>query len=161
MSYDIEVKSVPPTLVLTQHNPSTYAVLKETAYNLSDKAKKNLKGSVFCLSEFPYLKADSMLKVCCPIDKPTFAFDKDKFKVEVIQRTKVVTAIHMGEYNDLEDIFQALHEYIEKNQLTAHKPYRIIFHKEKRAKERPSIFKKPENKYVTEVQIPLFEEETD
>lgn len=160
MSYVIEEKNISPTLVLTHQGGCTLAGLKQTAFSLFEKADKNAKGSVFCLVEQPAMKFDSKLQVCCPIKHSNIPLDETKMKFQVLQRTKVVTTVHTGSYDKLEEAFQSLYQYVEENNLKITTPYRVIYHKEKRERERSGLFRRSEKKYVTEIQIPLMEEES-
>lgn len=159
MGYDFEIKGVAPTLVITHQEQCSFVGLKGMAYALNEKGKKRVKGSTMCLLEQPFLKEDSKIQVCCPIIKLDFSLNEEKFKGEVLQRTRVVSTIHQGEYNELETVFTEILSYMAEENLKANLPYRIIFHKEKRAKERKMPFCVPVKQYVTEIQVPILDEE--
>lgn len=155
MEYEIIRKSVDPCLMFTHVEECQYSALKETAYHLVEKAGKQVNGSVICLCEGVTLQDCSKIKVYCPITKEKFTFDTSKYKIEVLQRTNVISTVHTGEFNDLEEAYSSLQRYITQEQLTSTKPIRIIYHKEKRKKDRIGFFFKNCKKYVTEVQIPF------
>lgn len=167
MDYYIEVKNVSPIIVLTHKDTRMATELKDTAYELYYKAKMTNKDSIFCLTEKPYLKSDIdddvKLKVCCPISDIDLEIDKNLYQIEVLPRSLVLTTIHRGDYDDLKPVFEGLFQYIEKNNLTTSTPFRVIFHREKRDWERPDFLikpvatAKPENEYITEIQIPLLD----
>lgn len=151
----IEVKSVPSVIVLTHLEACTAKDLEQMAYRLYGEAEMSDKDSIFCLIDKPYLEGDADVKVCCPISNIDIDYDKEERKIEVLPHSLVLTAVHLGQYNDLKAIFKDMNEYIEKNNLTASLPYRVIFHREKREKEREVPYDKPGKDYVTEIQISL------
>lgn len=163
MEYYIEVKNVAPLIVLTHQEPCTVENLEEKAYALYDVAKKNEKDSLFCLADQPTFTEDTEIRVCCPINSVDLAIDQNTYKMEVLPRCLVISAIHEGKYNDLKDIYKGMHQYVEKNNLTIAKPYRVIFHREKREWVRPEFFvksaidPKPYNEYITEIQIQVLD----
>lgn len=158
MEYNIEVKNVAPLMVLTHHGKCSGADIKRIAYELHATANLNEKESLFCLTEVPYLDDSVKVKVCCPIRSVDVKFDKNVHTIEVLPRSLMLSTIHLGEYNDLKDVFKGMNEYIEKNNLHTALPYRMIYHREKRENVRPDVHRKPENEYVTEIQIPLLDQ---
>lgn len=161
MNDQIEIKDIAPTLMLTHINNTTFQMMEDVAYSIRDVAKDSIKGSFVCLCQQPFLKSDSNLELYCPVSTSSLNIDPKKFKFEVLQRTKVVSIIHTGEYNQLESAFQTLQTYIKENNFTEILPYRVIFHKEKRKWERRTFFKRAKNEYVTEVQVQFLESTED
>lgn len=155
--YYIEAKNVQAIPVLTVLEEIAVSSLEEVAKDLHYQAEANAKESLICISEVANLDPDTKVKVCCPIHDIDLYYDKEKYKIEVLPRTLVLSTIHLGQYNDLKDVFKTMNEYIIKNKLSTGLPYRMVFYREKRRKERPLLHQPPVNPYVTEVHIPLFD----
>lgn len=158
MSYEIVVKDVSPTLTLSQIEPCTLKELPQIIYDIQDRVKSNLKGSFICLTSEPFLSSESQLFVHCPVENTFPHISPKEQEYKVLQRTKVVSTIHAGEYTDLEEAFKTIHQYIEQNNLKQIFPYRLIFHKEKRKWQRKKFFRKSSQSYMTEVQAQIVNE---
>lgn len=158
MDYNIEVKNVPPLPVLTHIGTVPATELENVAYGLHHKAEANRTDSLFCLSRYATLDEDTEVKICCPIHSVDLDISGSQYKIEVLPRCLVLTTIHTGVYNELKDVFKVMNEYIIKNKLTTSLPYRMIYHPEKREKQRPHLHKRHENEYVTEIQIPILDQ---
>lgn len=155
MEYEIEIKNVPAAMVFTHLDRRPSLALERTAYELISQAELDPKESIFCLVEQPNLDGD--IQVCCPIHNVDVGFHEKKYKIQVLPRVLVLSAIHYGEYNELKPIFEFMFRYIEKNRLNTSRTYRILFHREKREWDRTKVSRKPAQDYVTEVQIQLFD----
>lgn len=159
MSYEVTVKDIPPTLTLTHVDFCTLQTLVPTISAMQNDVKKNISGSFLCFTEYPSLKMDGPLRIHCPVANSYEAITEKKHKYEVVQRSKVVSTIHKGEYDQLEEAFAALHTYIEAEKLELVKPYRVIFHKEKRKWQRKRLLKRAVGEYVIEVQAEIVDTE--
>ncbi|MFI3254145.1 MAG: GyrI-like domain-containing protein [Eubacteriales bacterium] len=157
MPYQIEVKNVPSIPVLTHIGTVPATTMEVVAFDLHFKAEASNEDSLFCISRYATLDEETEVKLCCPIHSVDLEIDTSKYKIEVLPRCLVLSTIHNGKYNELKDVFKAMNEYIIKNNLTTALPYRMIYHREKRHKERPHLHKIHENEYVTEIQIQILD----
>lgn len=155
MCNEIVIKDIKPTLTLTHLAECTYQTLPNIIYGLHDEVKKNIKGSFICIMSEPCLKRGMALKVYCPVESSYAPFNSFKYKYEVLQRTRVVSTIQRGGYDQVEDSFEAIARYIEENNLTMIEPYRLVFHKEKRKWQRKKFFKKSTQEYIIEIQVQI------
>lgn len=158
MPYNIEVKNVPSLLVLTHIGTVPATEMEIVAFDLHFKAQASSEDSLFCISRHATLDEETEVQLCCPIHSVDLNIDESKYKIEVLPRCLVLTAIHNGKYDDLKDVFKSMNEYITKNKLTTALPYRMVYHREKRHKERPHLHKIHENEYVTEIQIQILDQ---
>ncbi|MFI3253703.1 MAG: hypothetical protein R3Y63_05130 [Eubacteriales bacterium] len=159
MSYTVTEKNVGPILVVTHLESHSFDTLRKKFFELFDVGKKVLKpnGSFFCLCNENSFTRNSVVKLCAPLENSSLEFDKNKYKMEVLQRTNVISTIHQGSYDDLDQAFTALLAYGKEHEKELTLPCRIIFHKEKRKWTRGRFFKRSPKQYITEVQIPLAE----
>lgn len=153
LSYIILEKDVAPTLMVTHVEPCTFQSLSSTVYTMFSDVKKNISGSFVCYVEDIVFKPDISLQVYCPVKTAYEQINDKKHEYTVLQRSKVVTTIHKGSYEDLTVPFQAVLDYVKGKEYEIITPYRIVFHKEKRKWQRNRLLKRSVGDYVVEVQV--------
>lgn len=155
LNYSIIEKNIAPYLTVTHLEPCIYQALTPTLYSLFSDVKKNIDGSFLCYLESVNLKPDSQIQIYCPVKSPYEQINDKKHEYKVLQRTKVLSTIHAGAYDELEAPFQALIDYAKEKKYESVLPYRVIFHKEKRKWKRRHFFKRSVGEYVVEVQLQI------
>lgn len=156
MSQEIKERQIPPTLTLT-HFEEAISV-SQTIATLHFEAKNNAKGSFICTMEEPKMEEGSKVQVYCMVENGYSPVDHKHFYYQVLQRCKVVTTIHPGDYHDVRSSFHLLERYIEEHSYEHISGFRVVVHKEKRKWVRNKFFQKSKEQFITEVQILLAEE---
>lgn len=158
MSQEITVRNIPPTLTLTHVEKCTS--LSHGIASLHFETKLNAKGSFICQLDQPYLIDGGEIQVFCLVENSNYHVDSKAFAYKVVQRERVLSTIHKGGYDSIQESFLRLEEYLAEHGLQSLHAYRLVVHKEKRKWQRDKFLKKAEKEeYITEVQILIKQEE--
>lgn len=151
MEYTIEVKNVSPTKVIQTIEPVPFSSLRKEATKLYGQQRDNLDSAMIALVHEPKLVANTPVTIAYPSQK-YLSVDDTTYVNRVIQRSKVVSTLHCGNYESLEESFAPLLNYLAENELSPIFPLRMIFHKSVKYK---TLFQRKEGDFLTEIQIPI------
>lgn len=132
-------------------NTIPFSDLRKEAMKIFGLEKDHLDSALIAQLHAPELDPTTPVTISYPMKKH-ISLDENVYKVDVIQRTNVVSTHHFGNYDTLEQSFPPLFDYIEKKGYTPVFPMCIIFHKSVKYK---ALFKRNPDEFVTEVQIPI------
>lgn len=151
MEYTIEEKNVSPTKVVQTIEPVPFSNLRREATKLYGQEKNNLDSALIALVHAPKLEPSTPVTIAYPSQR-FIPLNDTLYKNHVIQRSKVVSTLHCGNYENLEEAFAPLLNYLAEKELTPIFPLRMIFHKSVKYK---ALFQRKEDEFVTEIQIPV------
>ncbi len=159
LSYTIIEKDIAPILTVTHLEPCTFQSLSSTVLTLFNDVKKNISGSFLCYMDSYDYKPELAMQIYCPVKTVYEDINDKKHEYKALQRTKVLSTIHTGSYDDLAAPFEAVLTYAKGKEYEIVAPYRVVFHKEKRKWQRKRFFKRALGEYVVEVQVQVVMEE--
>lgn len=128
MSYDIEIKSLPPQKIVTYTEEKHMHQLQSAAIKLYKEIDCKNTGSFTCLSREFQLSLKSKMQVCWPVSDAYLNINPNTTKYVVLPRCDVVTASFFGDYSQTSTVLEALLAYGEKEQILLEPPLRIIYH---------------------------------
>ncbi|MTI67946.1 MAG: GyrI-like domain-containing protein [Firmicutes bacterium] len=152
MSYNVEFKDIEPIRVATIR----YEGHVKNASKVFPKVFKAVKGKLNGAPFFNYYEMNQDTKIgkmelCVPTEEEP---NGNGVRVKYMPRIKALCVTHIGPYETLCNAYEAIDQYVQENPVILQPPFREIF-----IKGPGMIMKGNPNKYITEIQFPLKEEE--
>lgn len=157
MTQEITVKNVAPFLALTPTETCPFSKIFSTIRKFPTAILVNGRESFHCVADGYPPNDATPCQVYVPVEKTKTEKNFKRHKIIILQRAKVVSVVLGVEYqhSDLSDIFKALDQFIEDNDLKGTSNFRVIYHQEKRKWQRNSFFKLSKEGTITEIQVVL------
>lgn len=152
MDYQIKITDIEPIRVAYMK----YRGIATEANKVFPNVFKSIMGKTNGAPFFSYLSMNQETKIgemelCVPTEEiPT----GNGVEVKEIPRTKAVCVTHTGSYATLFHAYAAIDEYAKQNKLILVPPFREVF-----LKGPGMLLKGNPDKYITEIQFPIMEEE--
>lgn len=146
-----QIKDVAPILTLMLTKSYNLQQLKESMQELDHLAETHSSGTLICLHPSPAFQKNDSFKVGFPVKEADFISHYHS-EFEILPRTKVVSLVFKGEYDQLEPVFKAIEQYMQEEHLLLSTcfPSRILY------RRISNLFVKNNPKYYeTEVQVPI------
>lgn len=149
MSHSIKLKNIPPTLTMTLKGTYTYPDIQESSDTIHSIAVNNSDSVLICLGENTLINNDTSFTLCFPFKEVDYmSYNSEDFFV--LQRTDVLSLLHVGEYDNLNSELEKLYKFALDNELTPKFPYRIIYQK-----THSKLFLNKNHQYSIEIQLPV------
>ncbi len=152
MDYQIEIKDIEPIRVAFMK----YKGIATEANKVFPSVFKSIGGKAngapfFCYYVMNQETKTGEIELCVPTAESP---DRDGIAVKDMPRIKALCIMHVGSYETLKYSYAAIDGYAKEHNLSLHHPFREVFIKG------PGMFLKGNpDKYITEIQFPLKEEE--
>lgn len=150
-AYEVERKEIPAVLAAFIRYRGNYNEMGTPVRTLFKAVRNNAAGSLFSLSYDREYKEEADIALCLPI---TNRLDDAAIAIQTIPAVKAVCTIHKGGYALSNHAYKALLDYAHANNLTQELPSREIY-----IKGPGLIFRGNENNYITEIIMPVKEDE--
>ncbi|WP_238881891.1 MerR family transcriptional regulator [Clostridium sp. YIM B02551] len=151
MNYTIKTKDIEPILVASIRYKGKYKDVGKYIGKLYKIVKGNVNGAPFnCYYDSEY-KEEADIELCLPTSK---VVSNNDINSRQLPKVKALCTTHIGDYENLNMAYKALLDYAKENRLKCLTPSREIY-----VKGPGMIFKGNPNKYITEIIIPIEEEE--
>ncbi|MHB1483737.1 MAG: GyrI-like domain-containing protein [Saccharofermentanales bacterium] len=145
MEYKIETKNFPEIFVACFRFQGAYSEIGKYLGILFEEINGNVAGAPFCLFYDEGYAQIADIEICVPIKKLTSA---QKLTTRILPAFKVISTMHVGSYETVDNAYAALADYAKTNGLETYAPSREIY-----IKGPGMIFKGNPDKYVTEVAL--------
>lgn len=150
MSYQMEIKTVPPVLVASVRYQGRYDEVGKYVGEIYRNLKGNQCGNPFnCYYDEGY-KETADIEVCVPAKK---SFHNSVIQTKELPAIKAIHTVHHGPYESINKAYKTIFDYANSNHLKCVTPSREIY-----VKGPGMIFKGNPNNYVTEILVPIEEE---
>ena len=151
MKYEIEVKEIPKVKVASIRYRGEYGDVGKYMGTLYKEIKNDADGVPFqCYFDAEY-KESADMELCVPIKK---VFEARQTVIKELPAIQAISTIHTGSYDRIGEAYKALMDYAKKNNIQCGLPSREIY-----LKGPGAIFKGNQDKYVTEILIPVLDSE--
>lgn len=150
MNYDITVKEVEPVRVAVMRYKGQVTEAGKQFPNVFKAIKGKSNGTpFFCYYNIDEKTGVGEMELCVPTaDTP----NRNSVTLKVLPRVKALCLTHIGSYGTLPIAYEAIHNYIQENNLVIQPPWREVF-----IKGPGMLLKGNPNKYITEILFPLKE----
>lgn len=151
--YNVEIKEFPAVLVATIRFKGNYDDMGEYIKAIFKAVKNNVAGSLFSLSYDSEYKEETDIEICLPITK---SIDDITISVKTLPAIKAISTTHKGSYVSSNLAYKALLDYANEKKLQLRIPSMEVY-----VKGPGMIFRGNENNYITEIIMPIKEDEHD
>ncbi|MFP4698641.1 MAG: GyrI-like domain-containing protein [Eubacteriales bacterium] len=153
MNYEFEIREIEPITVATLG----YKGKALDAAKYFPKVFKSIQGKacgapMCCFKNIDEGTQTGDVEICVPI---AVVPSTHGIMVKDLPRIKAVCTTHIGKYEKLRNAYKALEDYFERNGLSGGLPVREVY-----IKGPGMFFKGNQNKYITEVIIPIIDDES-
>lgn len=150
MNYQIEFKEFQPMTVLSIRFKGKYSDVGKYIGTIYQEAGGKTAGGPFCCYYDDEYKEEAEIELCVPTKGLLRGV---RTSAKRLPEIKAVCTTHIGSYESLNLAYKALLDYAHEHSLKLGLPSREIYHKGP-----GMIFKGNPNKYVTEIVIPVEQE---
>nr|7ZHD_A Chain A, Transcription activator effector binding [Ruminiclostridium cellulolyticum] len=151
MNYEIEVKDVEPIRVAFMHYKGPAAGASKVMPNVFKSIQGKANGAPFiCYYVMDQQTMTGEMDLCVPTAENPVG---NGIAVKDMPRIKAISATHIGPYETMQPVYEAIESYAREKNLILQPPFREVF-----IKGPGMILKGNPNKYITEVLFPIKEE---
>ncbi|MGG5317463.1 MerR family transcriptional regulator [Enterococcus sp. AZ072] len=149
MNYEMMVEQLPAEQVALWYFEGTFREIGSYTGKLFQEVKGRANGAPFCLYFDEEVNEIGKMALGVPIKK---AFASDKVTITTFPARKVLSTMHIGEYDRLHEAYKALIDYAKEHQLTLDTPWRELY-----LKGPGKLFKGNPESYQTKILVPIKE----
>lgn len=148
MEYKIEIKSFPAVTAASIRFKGRYQDMGKYMAEIYREIKGKGAGEPFCCYHDDDFKEEADIEICVPAKGLTEGKNIRSKQLPAVN--KAICTMHTGSYEGLHRAYKALLDYAREKGYTCITPSREVYHKGP-----GMIFKGNQNKYVTEIIIPV------